>query len=185
MKRNVCCNVLVQFFALWFSRNMWQVKNYVVVPEQSHEHSINADKDISLFCVQSASRKRKCCAGSRIGPCFQTVISSPPPPFSWEEKPKREQLTGKGGGKSQHPDINSLTETFTLRLLYMRKKPIQKSAHTHKEPEIQTQASAPDKHTHTTLVRTFTNLTSSLSLSSSNSFMDENCGLKQTCIPAS
>lgn len=141
---------------------MWRVKKYLVVPE-SHEHGINEDKDIGLSHVQSALRKRKCCAGSRIGPCFQTVTSSPPPPFSWGEKPERERLTGRGGGESQHPDIYSLTETFTLQLLYMRKKPIQKSVHTHTKKQ---------RYEHRPPSLTFTDSIFSLILSS-NSFIDE------------
>ncbi len=124
------------------------------------------------------SWKRKCCAGRGSGPCFQTVTSSPRHPFSRGEARKREKAfrSDRWGSESQHP--LSLTGTFTLSLLYIRKDPSEICTQIHTQKETQIQASSPIWIPSTltyklTLVRTFTDFTFSLLLSFSNSLTNE------------
>lgn len=116
-----------------FSRNMWQVEKHCVVPEQLMDMLLNKEENIGLSFLQSDSWKRKFCAGSRHGAMFWNCDLIPTTTlFPRREARERERqtvwLTRRRGSESQHP--LSLTATFTLRLLYMRKTHSEICTHT-------------------------------------------------------
>lgn len=128
--------VIDTVFPLRPSRNMWRVERSPM-SSQSHGRVINEEENIGSSCIQSASRRRKCCAGSRLGAMFwNSDLISTATLFPRREARERERATqsDRQGGEWVKANSLPLTSTVTIWLLYMRKNPFRNpdtQRHTH------------------------------------------------------
>lgn len=124
----------VRFFPLRFSRTVW----WVEMSPQSRPMDVllMERKTLGRPAFSPLHERGNVVLVQGLEPRFETVTSSPTPPFSREGKPDRERrriwLTGS---ESQHPPADS--NFYCLTVLH-EQKPIQKSTHRNTDTEMVT-----------------------------------------------